>query len=89
MSIAQLHDIPNFTELFTDPRFIGLLMYLRKNRPKATQREAHGIIQDCGRIDAYLDLIDKMEEAQRLPEARAQMEPRIPYNSTQSLDQNR
>lgn len=67
MKHEQLFQIEKFTELFTDPRFVALMMYLRKQRPRANQKEPHGMIQDSGRIDAYLDLLDKIEEAKTPP----------------------
>ena len=90
MTQKQLHSIEKFSELQTDSRFVGLLMYLRKNRPRASQKELHGMIQDSGRVDAYLELIDKIEDVFRAPQMEQEAVAAPPYhNSTATLNQNR
>lgn len=84
MKHEQLFQIEKFTELFTDPRFVALMMYLRKQRPRANQKEPHGMIQDSGRIDAYLDLLDKIEEAKIPPNKNPGVQPAANY-ATPSL----
>lgn len=81
MKHEQLFQIEKFTELFTDARFVALMMYLRKQRPRAFQKEPHGMIQDSGRIDAYLDLLDKIEEAKIPPNKTPIVQPAPNYSN--------
>jgi len=89
MTHLQLHQIDNFTDLFSDSRFAGLLLYLEKQRPRLTQKEPHGMIQDSGRLDAYLDLLDKIRAVQRPPTASEPIvRPQGNYQASPSFAQN-
>lgn len=63
MTKQTLHNIPNFIALQTDERFMGILEYLRTKRPRASSNEPHGMIQDCGRLEQFLQTLDYVDEA--------------------------
>lgn len=88
MTLIELHQIPDFTELFVDPRFVGLMMYLQVNRPRANSAEPHGMIRDSGRLEAYLEILEKMQEVKRLPEGRPNIPRPAPYQSAPAPQQS-
>lgn len=80
MTSADLHSIPNFADLQTDPRFVGLVMYLRKNPPRAISTEAHGMIQDSGRLDEHRRVLELVDQAFRPVSTSQQQSTYIPYS---------
>lgn len=71
MTHQQLHGVvADYPTLQTDQKFNALILYLKRNRPRASSTEAHGMIQDSGRLEEFsriMDLIDKSFE--KPPEA--------------------
>lgn len=58
----QLHTIEGFSDLVRDPRFVMLMSVARQQRPKPHGAEAHNLIFDSGRLDGYLDCLDRLNE---------------------------
>lgn len=88
MTQTQLHSIKDFHSLQTDDRFAALMIYLKERRPRLEAKEPHGMIQDGGKLDAYLKLIDTIEEAFRAPSAEVKV-PRAagPYQTANLPEQ--
>lgn len=81
MTKLQLHGTDNFSSLATDPRFAALMVYLRSQRPKATGREAHHMIQDSGRLEQYLELLDTINDAFNPPTEGRELQKFAPYSN--------
>lgn len=81
MTKQELHMTPDFVSLQTDQRFVALLMYLRTNRPKAKGGEAHQMIQDSGRLDEYLDMVDRITTAFTAPSEKPEQKTFAPYSN--------
>lgn len=81
MTSADLHFIPQFLDLKSDPRFVALVMYLRQTPPDSRGAEPHTIIKDCGKLEEFnrvLKLIDDAFIPVRKPDAQASTF--IPYS---------
>jgi hypothetical protein len=63
MNKSHLHNMPDFPALFTDARFIGAVMYLRKHiSPKSSPAQGPDqLIHKGGRIEGWLECIDALE----------------------------
>lgn len=80
MTAADLHIIPNFLDLQTDQRFVSLVMYLRKNPPRARSTEAHGMIQDSGKLDEFNRVLELIDQAFVPTASGKQQGNYIPYS---------
>lgn len=81
MTHRQLHQTPDFVSLQTDARFVALMMHLRSNRPKADGREAHHMIQDSGKLEQYLLILDTIDTAFTAPREESQPKAFAPYSN--------
>lgn len=79
MTLAELHQQKDLQALYVDPRFIALTLYLRSNRPRITSADPHIVIKDGGRLEGWLECLEKMEEASIPPQLRGNVERPIPY----------
>lgn len=87
MNLEALHRIPNFAELQSDPRFVGLVMHLASKRPKAASHEAHGMIQDSGKLEAFLQFHEDIKAAFVAPPKKKEEKPRVsPFPSQSYTD---
>jgi hypothetical protein len=66
MTKAHLHNDPKFKELFADPRFMGAILYLRKNIGPKHQAAAgpDQLIHKGGKIEGWLECVDALENLQ-------------------------
>lgn len=66
MTHHQLHNaVADYPTLKTDERFNALILHLQHHRPTASATEAHGMIQDSGKLEQFnrmMDLINKSFE---------------------------
>lgn len=93
MNRSQLHSLqgPNkepFEALYADPRFVGLLMYLRKKGPRAKSTEPHGMIQDSGRMDLFLELMELIDDAQFPPAPQIESSRPVAYSAPRHSENN-
>lgn len=84
MTKAHLQNDPHFVELFKDPRFMGAILYLRKNIGPKNQSAAgpDQLIHKGGKIEGWLECVDALENLQfpDRPQA-AETSPKAPYTS--------
>jgi hypothetical protein len=80
MTISDLHSITNFADLQNDPRFVGLMLFLRRNSPKATSHEAHGMIQDSGKLAEFNRILELVDQVFRPKAATSEPSTYIPYS---------
>lgn len=77
MTLAELHNIPNFSGLFEDIRFKGLIHYLQAN-PEPTSNKGTGdattIIRSEGAFQGWYECIKTA--LQTIPKAPAVPEPK-------------
>lgn len=62
MNLKTLHEIPSYQQLFTDPRFVALIQYLRANPgPKSNSGigDATAIIRSEGAWHGWFECIEK------------------------------
>jgi hypothetical protein len=87
MTHAQLHQLKDFTGLFADERFVCLLMHLQETPPRAKNTEPHGMIQDSGRMDGYLETLDRIRALQKAPQLTGAVSRTPSYQSGPTLEQ--
>lgn len=69
MTKALLHNDPQFIKLFEDPRFIGAVIYLRKNiDPQLSAAQgADQLIHRAGKIEGWLECLNAFERLSEPP----------------------
>lgn len=87
MTELQLHKIKDFSALFQDERFVGLMMYLSENPPKIDQREPHGMIQDSGVMKGYFEVLKKIRGLRTPPNINTQIERPPAYQTAPPAEQ--
>ena len=81
MTLQKLHEIPKFVELFSDPRFVAAMIYMREN-PKALQNnyvDATMIIKNEGAFNGWFNFAKELEALSQPPLQVAQVEKGRPY----------
>lgn len=81
MTNSALHRIPEYASLEVDPRFVGLIEYLRSVRPKALSTDAHGMIQESGKLEAYLEFLDLIKASFLIPKESKEPTKYHPYTN--------
>lgn len=81
MTKLDLHRTPDFASLATDQRFAALMVYLRSQRPRANGGDAHQMIQDSGKLEQYLGLLDTINDAFNPPSEGREVKKFAPYSN--------
>jgi len=81
MTLQKLHEIPKFVELFSDPRFVAAMIYMREN-PKALQNnyvDATMIIKNEGAFNGWFNFAKELEALSQPPLQTAPVTRSAPY----------
>jgi len=88
MTLQQLHEIPKFSELFIDRRFIAAIAYMREHpRPRNTGgSDATAIIKNEGSWCGWFDFAQELEALSKPPSQPETFKRSSPYRAPEPTE---